>query len=89
MLFIKLKYLSIDFKKKNPITKNQRWKPIHKKYKANENTNRHNPKKKKKQTINKNQIKTLNPMQRDITQRKKKKETINKNQMKALCKEDW
>jgi hypothetical protein len=58
MLFIKLKYLTINVKKKNPITKNQRWKPIHQKYKTNENTNRHNPKK-KKQTINKNKIKTL------------------------------
>jgi hypothetical protein len=29
------------------------------KYKANENTSRHNPKKKQKQTIKKNQVKTL------------------------------
>ncbi len=32
---------------------------IHEKYKANENTNKHNPKKKQKQTTNKNQAKTL------------------------------
>ncbi len=46
-------------KKKNPVNKNQGWEPIHQKYKANENTSRHNPKKKQKQTINKNHIKTL------------------------------
>ncbi len=39
--------------------KNQGWERIHQKYKANENTNRHNPKKKQKQTVNKNQVKTL------------------------------
>jgi hypothetical protein len=32
-------------KKKNPVSKNQGWEPIHQKYKANENTSRHNPKK--------------------------------------------
>jgi hypothetical protein len=37
----------------NPVNKNQGWEPIHQKYKANENTSRHNPKKKQKQTINK------------------------------------
>jgi hypothetical protein len=41
-------------KKKNPINKNQRWELIRQKYKANENTSRHNPKKKQKQTMNKN-----------------------------------
>jgi hypothetical protein len=35
-------------KKKNLVIKNQRWEPIHQKYKANENTSRHNPKKKTK-----------------------------------------
>jgi len=35
-------------KKKNPVNKNQRWEPIHQKYKANENTSRHNPKKNKR-----------------------------------------
>jgi hypothetical protein len=35
-------------RKRNPITKNQRWKPIHQEYKANENTSKHNPKKKEK-----------------------------------------
>jgi hypothetical protein len=34
--------------KKNPINKNQGWEPIPQKYKANENTSRHNPKKKTK-----------------------------------------
>jgi hypothetical protein len=34
--------------KKNPINKNQGWVPIHQKYKAKENTIRHNPKKKTK-----------------------------------------
>ncbi len=32
---------------------------IYQKYKANENTSRHNPKKKQKQTINKNQVNSL------------------------------
>jgi hypothetical protein len=45
--------------KKNPVNKNQGWESIHQKYKANENTSRHNPKKKQKQTMNKNQVKTL------------------------------
>jgi hypothetical protein len=45
--------------KKNPVNKNQEWEPIHQNYKANENTSIHNPKKKQKQTINKNQVKTL------------------------------
>jgi hypothetical protein len=34
----------------NPVNKNQGWEPIHQKYKANENTSRHNPKKKNKQS---------------------------------------
>jgi len=47
-------------KKKNHANKNQGWEPIDQKYKANENTSTHNPKKKRqKQTINKNQVKTL------------------------------
>jgi hypothetical protein len=33
--------------------------PSIKKYKANKNTSRHKPKKKQKQTINENQVKTL------------------------------
>jgi len=33
-------------KEKNLIYKNQQWEPIHQKYKANESTSRHNPKKK-------------------------------------------
>jgi hypothetical protein len=40
--------------KKNPVKKIKDGNP----YKGNENTSRHNPKKKKKQTINKNQVKT-------------------------------
>jgi hypothetical protein len=40
-------------KKKNHVYKNQGREPIHQKYKANESTSKHNPKKKQKQTINK------------------------------------
>jgi hypothetical protein len=36
--------------KENLVNKNQGWEPIHQKYKANENTITHNPKKKQKQT---------------------------------------
>ncbi len=39
-------------RKKNLVYKNQGWKPIHQNYKAKESMNRHNPKKKQKQTIN-------------------------------------
>jgi hypothetical protein len=46
-------------KKKNHVNKNQGWEPIHQKHRAIEHTNRCNPKKKQKQTINKNQVKTL------------------------------
>jgi hypothetical protein len=46
-----LKYL--EHKKKNLVNKNQGWEPIHLKYKVNENTSRHNPKKNKsKQSTN-------------------------------------
>jgi hypothetical protein len=38
--------------KENLVNKNQGWEPIQQKYKANENTSRHNPKKKQKRTIN-------------------------------------
>jgi hypothetical protein len=38
-----------DQMKKNPVNKNQGWESIHQKYKANENTTSHNPKKKQKQ----------------------------------------
>jgi hypothetical protein len=37
----------------------QGYEPIHQKYKANESTSRQNPKKKQKQTINKNKVKAL------------------------------
>jgi hypothetical protein len=44
----------------NPISKNQGWEPIHQKYKANENTSRHNPKKERKKANNQqNQVKTI------------------------------
>ncbi len=46
-------------KEKNPGNKNQGWEPIHQKCKANENTSRHNPKKKQKKTISKNHVKIL------------------------------
>jgi hypothetical protein len=46
-------------KKKNPVNKNQGLEPIYQKYKANENTSRHNPEKKQIQTINENKVKTL------------------------------
>jgi hypothetical protein len=39
--------------KKDHVYKNQGHESIHQKYKANESTSRHNPKKKQKQTINK------------------------------------
>jgi len=39
---------NLKFKKKNPVNKNQAWEPIHQKYKAKENTSKHNPKKKQK-----------------------------------------
>jgi hypothetical protein len=45
--------------KTNHVNQNQGWEPIHQKYKANENTNRHNPKKNQKNTTNKNQAKIL------------------------------
>ncbi len=43
-------YHATTRKKKNTVNKNQGWEPIHQKYKASENTSRHNPKKKQKQT---------------------------------------
>jgi len=46
-------------RKKNLVNKNQGWEPILQKYKANENTSKHNPKKNQKQTINKNKVRTL------------------------------
>ncbi len=50
---------------KNPGNKNQGWKPIHQKYKANENTSRHNPKKKTK--ANNQQNLSTDLMQRGLT----------------------
>jgi hypothetical protein len=58
-LFSHQKFIVKQRKKKNLVYQNQGWQPIHQKYKANENTSRQNPKKKQKQTINKNQVKTL------------------------------
>jgi hypothetical protein len=52
-------------KNKNPGNKNQGWKPIHQKYKANENTSRHNPKKKNK--ANNRQKLGRDLMQRGLT----------------------
>jgi hypothetical protein len=40
------------------MNKNQGCEPIQQKFKANENTSKYNPKKKQKQTINKNHVKT-------------------------------
>jgi hypothetical protein len=45
-------------RKKNSLYQNQGWEPIHQKYKANESTSRHTPKKKQKQAIIKNKVKT-------------------------------
>ncbi len=44
---------------KKPIEKNQGREPIHQKYKATKNTTKDNLKEKQKETINKNQVKTL------------------------------
>jgi hypothetical protein len=46
-------------KEKNLVHKNQGWELIHPKCKANENTSRHNSKKKQKQTVSKNHVKSL------------------------------
>jgi hypothetical protein len=45
---------NVGGKKKHHINENHGQEPIQQKYKANENTSRHNPKKKQEQTINKN-----------------------------------
>ncbi len=63
-------------RKKNLVNKNQGWEPIFQKYKVNENTSRHNPKKKQKQTINKNKVKTLC---KDLMQKGLVAMTINDN----------
>jgi len=55
-----------NIERKNFVNKNEGWEPIHQKYKANENTTRHNPKKKQKQTINKNHVKSKDLMQREL-----------------------
>jgi hypothetical protein len=51
-------------KEEKPCTKNQGWEPIHQKYKVNENTSRHNPKKKTK--ANNQQKLGEHPMQRGL-----------------------
>jgi hypothetical protein len=51
-------------KEKNPVKTNQGWEPIHQKYKANENTNRHNLKNKTK--ANNQQKSAKHPMQRGL-----------------------
>jgi hypothetical protein len=50
---------SIQIEKEKPCKLKSRMGTHPSKYKANEDTSRHNPKKKQKQTINKNQVKTL------------------------------
>jgi hypothetical protein len=50
--------VEIIFNKKTMQNKKSRMR-THQKYKAKENSSRHNPKKKQKQTMKKNQIKTL------------------------------
>jgi hypothetical protein len=55
----RLKKDNSEFGEKNCVYKNQGREPIHRKYKANEDTSKHNPKKKQKQTINKNKVKAL------------------------------
>ncbi len=54
-----LLFCQVTMRKKNPVNQNQGLEPIQQKYKANENTSRHNLKRKQKQTINKNQVKPL------------------------------
>jgi hypothetical protein len=51
-------WVACGFDLRRKTCKYQGWEPMHQKYKANENTSRHKPKKKQKQTINKNQVKT-------------------------------
>ncbi len=53
-------------RKEKHVNQNEAWEPIHQKYKANENTTKHNPKKKQKQTINKNHVKSKDLMQRGL-----------------------
>jgi hypothetical protein len=48
--------LQEDKKKKNPVYKNQGREPIHQKYKANESTSGHNPKKKQIKRVFTNSI---------------------------------
>jgi hypothetical protein len=45
-------YTTYKEREKNLVNKNQGRESIHQKYKANENTSKHNPNKKQKQTIN-------------------------------------
>jgi hypothetical protein len=51
--------------KENPVNKDQGWEPIQQKYKANENTSRHNLKRKQKQNNQQKSGKDL--MQRGLT----------------------
>jgi hypothetical protein len=62
------------------VNKNQGWELIQQKYKANENTRKHNPKKKLKQTIKQKSDK--DPMQSKHNPKKKQKRTINKKSSK-------
>jgi hypothetical protein len=45
--------------KKNSVNKNQGWEPIQQKYKANENTSRHNPKKNNQQKSSKDPMQSV------------------------------
>jgi hypothetical protein len=45
-------YVTRKKREKNLVNKNKGWESIHQKYKANENTSKHKPNKKQKQTIN-------------------------------------
>jgi hypothetical protein len=68
------------------VSKNQGWELIQQKYKANESTSRHNPKKNKTKTNNQ-QKPDKDPMQSRHNPKKKQKRTINKSQVKTRPKE--
>jgi hypothetical protein len=62
-------YATRKEREKNLVNKIQGWESIHQKYKANENTSKHNPNKKQKQTINKKKS-GKNLVQRRVTIKK-------------------
>jgi hypothetical protein len=57
-------YKNWSERSKNPVKNNQGWEPIHQKYKANENTSKHNPKIKTK--ANNEQKSGKDPVQRGL-----------------------